>query len=226
MSNMQGSAPEPGTIKTPSGGRPRSEASRLSLLESAYALMKKQPVNEISTQAIAHKAGVSTATVYRWWPTKEALLLDAVLHVKEQKVLFPEEGTPLERIRSHMISAGKFFGGDDGRVAARIIAAIQDDDHLREGFIEKLYLPQANRLLEVGQDAVNAGELPSGTNVKLLMDTIFGTCLVRILIRHEKVEQEDVAAAFDFAVAGARAYWPKRSKRRISPPSGRRKSRN
>ena len=208
---MRISAGAPAASKTQSGGRPRSEASRLSLLETAYGLMRLQPVNEISIQAIASQAGVSTATVYRWWPTKEALLLDAVLHVKELAVLFPEEGTPLEQIRRHVISCGKFFGGEDGRVAARIIAAIQDDDHLREGFIEKLYLPQSTRLLEAGQKAIEAGELPPGTNLTLLLDTIFGTCLARILVRHERVERADIEAAFDFAIAGAWAYWPKAS---------------
>ena len=109
----------------------------------------------------------------------------------------------MEQIRAHLISAGKFFSGDDGRVGARIIAAIQDDDKLREGFIEKLYLPRSTFLLEAGREAVEAGELPPGTNVKLLLDTIFGTCLVRVLIRHVRVEESDIEAAFDFAVAGA-----------------------
>jgi AcrR family transcriptional regulator len=169
--------------------------------------MKKQPVNAISTQEIASKAGVSTATVYRWWPTKEALLLDAFLHIKEKEVPFPEHGTPLERMHDHAISSAKFLGGEDGRVAARMIAAIQDDDKLREAFTEKLYLPQSNRMLQVGQEAVAAGELPPGTDVRFLCDMFFGSCLVRILMRHERVEQADAERAFDLAVAGAWAYW-------------------
>ena len=213
MNKMRNPAGEPKGKKPASGGRPRSEASRLSLLETAYGLMKLQPVNQISTQAIASQAGVSTATVYRWWPTKEALLLDAVLHVKAQEVFFPEDATPLERIRSYLLSCGKIFYGQDGRVAARIIAAIQDDDHLRAGFIEKLYLPRSNQLLTAGQEAIEAGELPPGTDLTLLLDTIFGTCLARLLIRQERVARADLEAAFDFAVAGAWAYWPQVSRR-------------
>jgi AcrR family transcriptional regulator len=212
MRHMQASTAEPGTSRSTPGGRPRSESSRLSLLKTAYSLMKKLPINEISTQEIANKAGVSTATVYRWWPTKQALLLDAFLHVKDKQVEFPETGSPLERIRTHVVSAGKFMGGNDGRVAARIIAAIQDDDFLRKGFTEKLYLPHSTRLLRVAEEAIKAGELPPGTDAKALLDTVFGTCLVRILVRHEQVRKADVEAAFDFAVAGAWGYWHMASK--------------
>jgi AcrR family transcriptional regulator len=48
--------------------------SRVSILDAAYSFLRTRPVSAISTIHIARKAGVSTATVYRWWPTKEALL--------------------------------------------------------------------------------------------------------------------------------------------------------
>jgi AcrR family transcriptional regulator len=197
-----------------SGGRPRSESSRLSLLEAAYSLMRKHPVSAISTQQIANKAGVSTATVYRWWPTKESLLLDAFLHVKEKEIPLREEGPALERMREHAIAAGKFFEGENGRVAARILTAIQDDKGLREAFTEQLYLPQSSRMMKVAQEAVDAGELPSGTDLKLFLDTLFGSCLVKLLMRHESVRRYDTEAFFDFAVAGARSYWGGGSKKK------------
>src|SRR5690349_12650424 len=88
-------------------GRPRSEASRVALLETAYGLMADFPLSSISTQQIASKAGVSTATVYRWWATKEALLLDAFLHIKEQGEPASREGNPLERLRGHVLQFGR-----------------------------------------------------------------------------------------------------------------------
>src|SRR6185437_3475664 len=199
------------------GGRPRSESSRLALLEAAYSLMRKHPVTAISTQQIANNAGVSTATVYRWWPTKESLLLDAFLHVKEKEIPLKEEGPPLERMREHAIAAGKFFEGENGRGAARILTAIQDDKMLREAFTEKLYLPQSSRMMKVAQEAVEAGELPPGTDLKLFLDTLFGSCLVKLLMRHESVHRYETESFFDFAVAGARSYWGGVSKKKRTP---------
>jgi DNA-binding transcriptional regulator YiaG len=111
LAGSLGGAPDPATVlhefdttldsakAVTSGGRPRSESSRLSLLEAAYSLMRKHPVTAISTQQIANNAGVSTATVYRWWPTKESLLLDAFLHVKEKEIPLKEEGSPGDFLR-------------------------------------------------------------------------------------------------------------------------------
>ena len=197
-----------------SAGRPRSETSRLALLEAAYSLMKEHPVSAISTQQVANMAGVSTATVYRWWPTKESLLLEAFLHVKEREMPMREDGSPLERMREHAISAGKFFEGENGRVAARILMAIQDDKSLREAFTEQLYLPQSSRMMKVARQAVEAGELPPATDLKLFLDMLFGSCLVRLLMRHESVRRSDTENSFDLAVAGARNYWGERSEKK------------
>ena len=95
----------------PPTGRPRSESARTALLETAYNMMKKHSLGEITTQGIAAKAGVSTATVYRWWDTKEALLVDAFLHVKSQNVQMAQSGSPLHRLREYLIAGGKFLQG-------------------------------------------------------------------------------------------------------------------
>ena len=60
-------------------GRPRSETSRKAILSAAYRMLKDKGLTAISTPALAAEAGVSTATLYRWWPTKEAIALDAFL---------------------------------------------------------------------------------------------------------------------------------------------------
>ncbi len=199
--------------KSSSYGRPRSESSRIALLETAYGLLRKHPISEISTQEIAAKAGVSTATVYRWWPNKESLLLDAFLHVKQQHVQLREHGSPLERIREHVIAGGKFLEGENGLVAARLLAAIQDDAELREQFAQKFYLPHTSEMMAIAKQAVEAGELPPETDLKLFLDSLFGPCLVRMMMRHESIRWSDSALTFDVAVAGARCYWGERNGR-------------
>ena len=195
------------SVKLPTGGRPRSEISRVALLETAYSLMKKHSLADISTQQIAAEAGVSTATVYRWWPTKEALLVDAFLHQKQQSVPLSETGSPLERIREHAIAGGRFLQGEDGLVAARLLSAIQEDTKLRRHFSEKFYVPHSSELMMLAQQAVEARELPRRTNLRLFLDMQFGACITRMLMRDEPIHWRDSAVAFDLAVAGAKCYW-------------------
>jgi len=59
-------------------GRPRSEKARLAILEAAAELLLARGLSAVSMDAVAERAGVSKATIYRWWHTKEALALDAL----------------------------------------------------------------------------------------------------------------------------------------------------
>src|ERR1700737_1735738 len=56
-------------------GRPRSDASKEAILRAAYRLLKKRGIASVSAQELARQAGVSTATLYRWWKSKGAGML-------------------------------------------------------------------------------------------------------------------------------------------------------
>src|SRR6266498_1706017 len=64
--------------QSPKRGRPRSEQARESILHAAAELLLKRGLDAVSMDAVAEHAGVSKATIYRWWPTKETLALDAL----------------------------------------------------------------------------------------------------------------------------------------------------
>jgi AcrR family transcriptional regulator len=153
---------------------------------------------------IARDAGVSTATVYRWWPTKEALLLDAFLHTTNREVELRLWGPPLERLKEYMLQVGQFFTGEDGIVAARLITAIQDNATLRKEFLQRVYSPRDKEIRALVKEAIAQGELPSGLSVSTFLDSIFGPLLARLLIRHEQIDEASVATVFDNVVAGAR----------------------
>jgi AcrR family transcriptional regulator len=66
------------TAEPPRRGRPRSEKARLAILEAGAELLLARGLSAVSMDAVAERAGVSKATIYRWWPTKETLALDAL----------------------------------------------------------------------------------------------------------------------------------------------------
>ena len=67
-----------GASGAPQRGRPRSEKARTAILEAAAELLLARGLSAVSMDAVAERAGVSKATIYRWWPTKETLALDAL----------------------------------------------------------------------------------------------------------------------------------------------------
>ncbi len=195
------------TSKRPAG-RPRSEKSRAAILDTAYSFLQDRPVASISTIHIARKAGVSTATVYRWWPTKEALLLDAFLNKADQELVLKSEGHPLERLKEYILQVGRFFIGENGIVAARLLAAIQDNPTLRKEFLKRVYSPRDKEIRALVKEAVKLRQLPAAMEVSVFLDSIIGPLLARLLIRHEQIDEAFVISVFDWAVAGTIAQDP------------------
>jgi AcrR family transcriptional regulator len=191
-------------------GRPRSESSRVSILDAAYSFLEDRPVASISLLHIARKAHVSSATIYRWWPTKEALLLDAFLNKADREVVFQSGGAPLERLKEYILQVGRFFTGKNGIVTARLLTAIQDNPILRKEFLERVYLPRDKEVRAVVKEAIKLSQLPAAMEVSVFLDSIIGPLLARLLIRREQIDEAFVLSVFDRVVAGTLAQDPAR----------------
>jgi len=192
---------KPATLSGRHAGRPRSESSRVAILETAYAFLRCKPIAEINTIHIARKARVSTATVYRWWPTKEALLLEAFLHKSEREVVVPEYGRPLDRLREYVLEIGRYFTGEDGIIVARLLGAIQDNPLLRREFAAHILSPRRKESRALVRAAIRAGQLPAGTHADLLLEMVVGPLIVRLLFRHEKITERYIREAYKLGIA-------------------------
>jgi AcrR family transcriptional regulator len=148
-------------------------------------------------------AGVSSATVNRWWSTKEALLLDAFLHKANHELVLKTEGSPLERLKEYVLQVGRFFTGENGIVVARLLTAIQDNPVLRKEFMERVYSPRDAEFRAIVKEAIRKRQLPAGTDVSMFLDTVVGPLFTRLLIRHEQIDEAFVVSVFDRVVAGA-----------------------
>jgi AcrR family transcriptional regulator len=191
-------------LKRPAG-RPRSEESRISILNTAYSFLQCRPVSSISTLHIAQKAGVSTATVYRWWSTKEELLLDAFLHKTNHQLVLKTKGPPLERLKEYVLQVGRFFTGKNGIVVARILTAIQGNPILHKQFLEHVYSPRDKEFRAIVKEAIKKRNLPANAEVSVFLETIIGPLLTRLLIRHQQIDEQFVGHVFNRVVAATTA---------------------
>ena len=79
--------------KSKNRGRQRSEASEEAILTATLSLLKEKPLRDITVEAIARKAGVGKATIYKWWPSKAYVALDAFLRRMNRMVPTPDTGS-------------------------------------------------------------------------------------------------------------------------------------
>jgi AcrR family transcriptional regulator len=180
-------------------GRPRSEKTRKAILNAAFALLKKQGVDDVSMQQIAAQAGVSTATLYRWWDNKHAILLEAYLEKSRELLPYGRSGSPLVRLRKFCLRLIDYLKSENGKVFLRLMLAIQDDPVLRMAFYEKVYQPRRGEGRAVIQEAIAAGELPGTVNPDYLINLLIGPLILPALLGQE-INSKSVEAIFDFIV--------------------------
>jgi AcrR family transcriptional regulator len=195
---------------TRSVGRPRSEAARQQILEAAYKLLRAKGMQSTSTQQIAAKAGVSTATLYRWWDTKEAIMLDAMLK-HARPALAPEgKGSPLEELRADTVRQAKYLASEDGKVVARLLAGIHENEDLREQFRRRVIKPRRVTPYKLVDEAIKRGELPKDTDPVVLLDALYGPTLHRLFIGHAPITPEFAGRVADLVLGKRRARGARR----------------
>jgi len=127
----------------------------------------------VSAQELAREAGVSTATLYRWWKSKEAVLLDAFLARVKPALAPPLEGSPLERLHQSVVRGAEWLRSKDSPVAIRLISDVQEDP--RFGDSSRTFLSAARAMnLDLVQQAIAAENCPGNTDADLLIDALTG----------------------------------------------------
>ncbi len=171
-------------------GRPRSEESRQSILRSTIKLLKQDGFPELSIEAIAADANVGKTTVYRWWPTKAALVADAFSASADEELRFPNTGSVYNDIRQQMGGLIRIFRSQRGKIVAALLAGGQSDPELLEAYRDRFLWPRRKQAYETLQRGVDRGELPQGCDFDLILDSLYGPILMRFLIRHIKLEEK------------------------------------
>jgi AcrR family transcriptional regulator len=171
-------------------GRPRSEESRQSILRSTLKLLKQNGgFPELSIEAIAADAKVGKTTVYRWWPTKAALVADAFSASADEELQFPDTGSVQRDMNLQMRRLIRLFRSQRGKVVAALLAGGQSDPELIEAYRDRFLWPRRKKAYQTLQRGVDRGELPAGCDFDLILDSLYGPILMRFLIRHVKLEE-------------------------------------
>ena len=172
-------------------GRPRSEQSRQAILRSTLKFLR-QPGGfpDLSIEAVAADANVSKATVYRWWPTKAALVADAFSASSEQELQFPDTGSLRSDMTLQMRRLIRVFRSPRGKVVAALLAGGQSDPELIKAFRERFLWPRRKQAYETLQRGIDRGELPADADLDLLLDSLYGPIYMRFLIRHHELTED------------------------------------
>ena len=185
-------------------GRPRSEKAHKAILDAAAELLLARGLSAVSMDAVAERAGVSKATIYRWWPTKETLALDA---------LYTEWATvgPSPRdtgsLRSDLLAllrpwARLTSSRPYGQVIAALITEAQTDPVFAAEYRQRVVEPRRDQARAIFRRAIERGEIPPGTNIEVALDLLYGPLYHRLLHGHAPLTDRFTQDVIDMALNG------------------------
>jgi AcrR family transcriptional regulator len=196
-------------------GRPRGEAavSHAAIMDAVYELLKEKSARDLTMEAVAKRANVGKPTLYKWWPTKAALIM-AMFHERLDR---PSEllvtVTAEEALRAWMRRLIHVINGFFGKVVRELIAEGQSDaDILREFWEQHASRRRAAVVGDVERGKAT-GEFSADTNAELLVDAMVAPIYYRLLLRFAPLTEKYGNDLIDQALLGVRT--------KHKPPMGR-----
>jgi AcrR family transcriptional regulator len=191
---------------TPQRGRPRSERARKAILEAAAELLLARGLSAVSMDAVAEHAGVSKATIYRWWPTKETLALDALYNEWAAARPLPRDTGSL---RGDLLSllrpwARLARSAPYGRVIAALLTESQTDPVFAAEYRQRFVEPRREQGRVIFHRAIGRGEISAVTKVEVALDLLYGSMYHRLLHGHASLSDTFVRDVVDTVLDGIR----------------------
>ena len=162
-------------------GRPRDEEGRQRLLDAAARLIEESGSPNVSVDAIAALAGSGKATVYRWWPSKEALLIEAFRHAVESELDFPERETLEEAVIHQLRQFTAMLNGPRGRIFAAFVAGGQTDPAIAKAFRDFWIAPRRAEAKTALRRYCATGELSEDIDLDHVVELLYSPLYYRLL---------------------------------------------
>ncbi len=173
-------------------GRPRGETagSHSAILDAVHDLLLETSVRDLTMEAVAKRARVSKPTLYKWWPSKAALVFSMFHERLDREGLMPDAATVEAMLRVRMKHLVHAFNGLFGKVMAELIAEGQSDPEVLRELHDRHIGPRRAATIADIERGKASGEFASSVDPELLVDAIFGPMYYRLLLRLTPLTEE------------------------------------
>jgi AcrR family transcriptional regulator len=177
-------------------GRPRSEKARKAVIRTTLKLLERVGFHELSIEAVAARAGVGKATVYRWWANKAELVISAFASAVENELRFPAGGKVLDSIHQQMKRWVVIFQSPLGQIVATVIGAGQSDPDILKAFRALWVEPRRKEVRGLLLQAMKNGELRPDLDPDTILDLFYGPLYLRLVLKHAPLDEDFVNTVF------------------------------
>lgn len=188
-------------------GRPRSAEAHRAILDATLDLFVEQGFEAMSMEGIAARAGVGKTTIYRRWPSKEDLVVDAIDELIFE-VVPPDTGSVREDLVELLVKIQKIMTSSRaGEAFPRMAAHVAGGTQLGQVYLERVIAPRFVMLQQMVSRGVERGELPQDVDPELVRALLVGPVLMWKLMRRltRKGARERAESIVDTVLGGLRS---------------------
>jgi AcrR family transcriptional regulator len=171
-------------------GRPRDEEARKRLLKAASDLLEEVGFGSVTVDLIAERAGASKATVYRWWPDKASVLIEAFRDAVSPNFPFSDTGSLARDIKNQLCRFSRFLQTGRGRLLVAFVVGAQGDREVAAALRDYWIAPLRKRGTAVLDGYRKRGELPDGIDLDLVQDMMYAPLYYNLLTGYSSITEE------------------------------------
>jgi AcrR family transcriptional regulator len=181
----------------------RNARAQAAILATTRELIREIGYDKMSIEGIAAAAGVGKQTIYRWWPSKAAVVLDAWAPEVQQHLIFPNTEDLAADIKTELKSASDLSNDPDfGPSFRALVAESQHDQTLATQLLERIFWPRVEAAKERLRAAQDDGQLAAAVDLDVVVDLLYGAFYYRYLLRAAPLTHEHADAVVDAVLDG------------------------
>lgn len=190
-------------------GRPRNLDAKYAVLRAARELLDQEGPGAVTIEAVAERSGISKPTIYRWWPNRHAVVMDAMMEraaagttqttAKPQK---PQQATPLVTLKTQLHAIAEQFSSKTGRHITTLLAAADSDTELAKTFRHHFVMTRRDEGRALLNQAQAERQLGQDVDVEVALDQLYGPLFFRLLLGHAPLNAAFVERLFEQAMKG------------------------
>ena len=163
-------------------GRPRDAAVSSAITGAVISLLHEVGLSGLTMDAVASRAGVSKASIYRRWASKDELLVDVIANLASE-TLVPDTGHLRDDLIELLHRMEAFLSDiEAGQIFPRMAAEVHAASELGRRYAEQVILPRRAVLAEMLSAAQTRGEIRNDLDIDVAVDMLTGPVILRMLL--------------------------------------------
>jgi AcrR family transcriptional regulator len=187
-------------VGTEAGGR--RDRTHTAVMRATAELMREVGVKATTAEAIAARAGVSKATLYKWWPNKTAIAIEAFAQHMSQEISIPDTGSGRDDLVQQLREVITFLAGPDGQLLVDLVADAQATPGAIADLNERFFEPRMAAVGAFWARGVERGDFRADILPEIAMDLIYGPIVARLLTGRFQPSLPHVPEYVDWLLSG------------------------